>query len=572
MKCTTIDQIGQVALPILLAGGVFLGAVAQSQSAEEHASDAIPAGSVFEFEKVHKAQFRVAAALRDGDIDQSIERLKILIAAYPDNANNYALLAMAQARQGRRDAALVSLGRAIDRGFASFDVIRQYPEYTKLKADARFRALERLVAENNAAGKHAISGIQGARVEDGIATVDEANTVLDTRTNLLRSKFAFLKAAEAPQQAIAGTSEWGIAINELFSNGKAAGNIGDLYDNRDRKHSVLSPVFSQLGNIDYATAAVTNAVDYGLNNKILFSAPTIGNASLGIKGAHSLARLATANQREATILYLQYRENHMYVYPSVNDFEGVDRFEAKTPYLVVSRGRSGSDRALMQAMVAALAALKPAVKERLIATRLLMPTLQVLLRRSMEGIEDDADYLSPKAHPIAFDPKQVDLLRIVKLANGLETDNLPPLVSLRVVEESGVPLRGDAETVSNGALFSTPQALARIHTERHAPKRMVLQTQIQAVGKPKNVRLHWVLLEGDANRVLIKPKSGAAGLVELTVEWHDPRPSLVDPDVTTRRVDIGVFAVSDSVISAPAFVSIYFPLRTGHNPAADLMR
>ena len=65
--------------------------------------------------------------------------------------------------------------------------------------------------------------------------------------------------------------------------GRAAGNHGDLYDNRDRGHSKLDPgAHPQLAFVGYSEAARAADLDYGLNESLAFDHPTFGNSSTAI--------------------------------------------------------------------------------------------------------------------------------------------------------------------------------------------------------------------------------------------------------------------------------------------------
>ena len=58
-----------------------------------------------------------------------------------------------------------------------------------------------------------------------------------------------------------------------YRHGRAAGNLGDLYDNRDRGHSALDPAaHPQLTRVTYSAAARAADLDYGLNDRLLLRA------------------------------------------------------------------------------------------------------------------------------------------------------------------------------------------------------------------------------------------------------------------------------------------------------------
>ena len=57
--------------------------------------------------------------------------------------------------------------------------------------------------------------------------------------------------------------------------------------------------------------------------------------------------------------------NALYVHPAHKDYEDRDLFPANTPYLIVSRGSSGSDRPFLEAVAMILAAFRPDTKAKL---------------------------------------------------------------------------------------------------------------------------------------------------------------------------------------------------------------
>ena len=74
-------------------------------------------------------------------------------------------------------------------------------------------------------------------------------------------------------------------LRRMVAAGQAAGNSGDLYENRDHSHSSLShEAFPQLTHVRYDARLRAQGFDYGLPLEMLFDAPVIGNASLAQTG------------------------------------------------------------------------------------------------------------------------------------------------------------------------------------------------------------------------------------------------------------------------------------------------
>lgn len=521
--------------------------------------------NVFEKPRIRIAQATIAALLQAGRNKEADQALDQLLAGHPQLAEAQFFKAVAVARLGTPQEALGPLEASVANGFkstaairteASFSAIRNNPRFAEILAKASANATSQKPAQNTHVTKP-------AAVRDGRALVSESNTDLDARTNLLRSRFKFNSKLFAPRKAYVGPEKTvQRLLNDLMRGGRAAGNLGDLYDNRDRDHSVMGlNRFPQMTRIEYSPEAKKAGADFSFNTSIFFDAPTIGNASLGVSGAFSMARSAMDIPRNLSILYLQYRSGQLYVYPSVNDYNdgGVDVFPANIPYLLVSRGKSTSDRVFLDAAAFILAAFKPVVKEYLIKEKLLIPTVQMVFRRSQKNLNSPQDYLTALAHPTVYSSENLDYLKMVQLANALEIESIPPVVQLSVLEEStnAPPAQAKNNQELRGVQFNTPSAIARAVIKQDGTKRMVISAAGTRHGSPGPIKLHWVVLEGDAGRVEISPRNDIGTVAEIVVPWHGRRPSRATPGMQTDRIDIGVFAERAGQFSAPSFISVY---------------
>jgi hypothetical protein len=233
-------------------------------------------------------------------------------------------------------------------------------------------------------------------------------------------------------------------LNELYKNGKAAGNVGDLYVNRDNLH------------VNFCVGWTPNP-DCPLKNRLFFqhdwkisgggaasipeSKITLGQASHSgsVSGdiKHSIPFVKYKSQAGANELYKQYIKSNLYFYPSLyedsfkasaydtsllsnpTDVDKKTMNTANTPYVVGTKqicdcgagslrihDASGSELALIELGFAGLAAFKPEVKERLRQgvvvdgekVEMVMPTLQALMRYSHRLVNSESDYLSGIAH------------------------------------------------------------------------------------------------------------------------------------------------------------------------------
>ena len=306
-------------------------------------------------------------------------------------------------------------------------------------------------------------------------------------------------------------------LREHWKRGRAAGNVGDLYDNRDRGHSALKPGdFPQLAHVAYSPEARAAELDYGLQDKLLFDRPTFGNSSTAVTGGvlwRSLPRLAMT-QADGTgplRLWQNAEANALYVYPAHKDWtpETGDLFPANTPYILVSHGSSGSDQPFLEALALTYAAFRPDTKARLTQEHLLVPTVQMIFRRSLQHVTSREGYFSGDAHPAAFEGYTINPARMVSLAQSIEPDAIPPEVRIAVTAEElgleGVDYFGEGLSEQ---LFDTPGAIARIWRSKAATRTMTVSAAETRDPNGRPLDFHWRLLQGDPERVTIEPLRG----------------------------------------------------------------
>lgn len=351
--------------------------------------------------------------------------------------------------------------------------------------------------------------------------------------------------------------------------GGQGGNHGDLYDNRDRGHSLFRPARdSGMSTTAYTAAAQAIGLDYGVNPGLVFGTITIGNSSTAITRGprwRSLGRALLTEPGGSAMLAALYGSNHLYVYPEHRDHdpERGDLLPAATPHFVLSQGSSGSDRPFLKALAAALAALRPDTKTALREAGLVAPALQMLLRRSMSGVDDDARYMSGAAHPSAFDGTAIETERLVQRAAALMPDALPPRVRLRVTEEPESTGFVFADGLDE-RLHDTPDSIARVARGTGRLRQYRIMASAAGAAPDRPLRFHWRVLRG--RDVTLTPLDPAGQEATVTVGFHAPYAvpdgagaGHADAGLQTYRIDVGVFAESGGVLSAPAFFSVAFP-------------
>ncbi|MBI1367312.1 MAG: hypothetical protein GC162_01520 [Planctomycetes bacterium] len=398
--------------------------------------------------------------------------------------------------------------------------------------------------------------------------ITRANATPDPAIHMLRIAVPPAVATSPPAPApINALPEIQNTLNAWYQQGTAAGNIGDCYDNRDRGHSQLGGYFPQMTRITYDAELKQHNLDYGVQVQLIFDRVVMGNSSTALGGEawRSNPRLCYVNPLYMGALEEQYRHNHIYLYPEHRDYDPGhngdtgygDVFDANTPYVIISQGSSGSDQPFMKAVLATLAAFQPETKKKLIEKNLIAPTVQMILRRTYGKARGDNDYLSGAAHPPVFDGSKLNLPAMIGLAHSIAPDKLPPVARVAVVSETSGELGVDYfEAAPGTVVFNTANAVARLHRPIERDYKMTVSAGASTDPNGLPLTYHWVVLQGDPNRIAIKKLKDDGSLVELTVAYHARFPIAPDSDMMSNRVDVGLFVNNGAYYSAPAFVSL----------------
>jgi hypothetical protein len=481
----------------------------------------------------------------------------------PEAAAPQAALAVLAATQGRGDLVVEFLDRAVARGYADAAAVAASPLFQRFADDPRLAAVA--AREPPATPERPAAA---AAVTDRAAPVEPDNIRWNPETGLLEVLLAFPPVPPSRRAEIADLADGAAAqlLDELARRGAAAGHHGDLYDNRDRKHSSLDlRRFPSLAEVRYGEAAQAAQADYGLNLSLRFPGPVIGNSSTAVAGGanwRSLVRLALTTPGGIGMLQGHYAANAFYVFPEHRDHDpdNGDVFPANTPYALVSQGSSGSDGPFMRAAAYVYAAFRPDTKAALVERGLLAVATQMAIRRTLAGVETDEDYMTGRAHPSAFRAEDLRVTAAMRQANALTPDAIPPMPRLAVVEEGALGTRSDI--FADGyveRMFDTPSAVARVFRGASGGRRYVLDAGATEDPNGRPLRFHWRLLRGDPERVRLRPLDPEGRRVEAIVLWHDPFQIPETPGIRTQRVDIGLFADNGAALSAPAFFSVTFP-------------
>ena len=360
-------------------------------------------------------------------------------------------------------------------------------------------------------------------------------------------------------------------VAKWVEDGSAAGNEGDYYENRDGDHSPLNvKEFFGLKRFDNnAGKGRRGGQNWGL---CLFVRPnpTVGNSSTSSSPTRSgsNARSAYCVGMGLKRLWEQYTNCNLYIYPEHRDYDPGrfgqgghgDLFPTNTPFVIISRGSSGSDQPFMRAALLTMAAFRPEVKKLLVEKNMLMPTLQMIFRRNLSVVRTDEDYLTGKAHPTAFSSGQLRPVEMVEMAQAMTLDALPPFAMLAVVSESDSQVgrdylvRGQPENRGQ-----CPALISRVYQAPRAAYRFTLSAENSGELKGRPLSYHWAVLRGDPNRVQIKKLNDSGSRVEVIVPFHEPFRAPDAKNIWAFRVDVGCFVHNGTYYSPPSFLTVYMP-------------
>jgi len=274
-------------------------------------------------------------------------------------------------------------------------------------------------------------------------------------------------------------------------NSTYAGNVGDWYDNNDGDHTRLT-ISNHPGLQQMATVWRTVQLNVIANRTV------VGNASIAWVGANwaSAVRYVLMDQSGASASYQQYINNNGYWYPEHRDFDAKEHFHTRLPTVSISQGSSGSEMDEVAKWFYTLAAFQPDVKTRLKATGLVMPTLQMIARRTR--VSTDADYLKGGAHPGAFDNFN-NRAEMETMAQGMSVNNIPPMVKINAIEDgfNGVNGVDFFEVSGSEKRIDTFGTIARLYRSREFTKRIVVSAADSYDINNLPLTYHWVVLDVD---------------------------------------------------------------------------
>lgn len=468
-----------------------------------------------------RAQF--IEALRAGDTETMRETCEKGVTLLPDDPTWRYNLACSLAYYKDQERALDELEKAIDLGFRDAEQILGDRDLRRLSGNKRFSEL--VEEARRLKGKPLLMGPLAATPATGI----------------------FGESVAVGEQNLAWDFDSGcFDVRMNLAAASSGGNTGDLYVNRDAGHSL--PVVTNwpgLTPVRFDSHLRETGLTLDFPN-MLFPYPVFGNCSRALTTGpywRSIPRaLMTTESHRLKAMHKLYLSNQTWCFPVTDDYSFAtnkfgDVFFSVTPYWIATQGISWSDQYYLRAALEISRSLPAATKREAVRRKILAPTIQYILRRSLRTCREDEDYLTSKAHPTCFPPNGIDRERMKKLASSLKTSQLPPVASIIGVEPDGVRYNGALPELT----YLTPCAWAFVLRANETRRSFSLK----AVAPGAN----------ELTFAIVHDENGAASLERLSADTARITldKSLMTP---TNRVDLAVFArTAKSSWGAPSFIS-----------------
>jgi len=459
-------------------------------------------------------------AMQAGRADGMEAASRAAVALFPDDPIWRYNLACSLARAKKTAPALLALEEAIDLGFRKPDEIANDKDLHALVSERRFHELIEYAKEI------------------------ETKPILTGPLAAVNATGFFGQPIALGPQNLSWNFDIGCYEAKMkLTSSMAAGNVGDLYVNRDGGHSMLN-----VANIPGVTVVKldSEAREHRMGENIpdtLYPYPVFGNCSKAYTDEtywRSLPRaLTTTEAFRVKVMARLYLANQFWVFPICSDAPPLGKFgdvcASLTPYCLATEGRSWSDRPYVELGLEVSRSFKPDVKREIVRRGLLAPTIMTLIRKALTNVTDEASYLSPKAHPTAFPSiKAVDRVRLVKSASEMTAAQIMPLAVVRVAPEAVTPVPKVPEVV-----YATAFAWSFVLRSADETRSFVFSTL--GAGEYRFVQTHGAGAE--VSIVTLAPDK-----VRVTL-----KSSALSP---TNRVDIAVFGRNPGTDwGAPSYVS-----------------
>lgn len=532
--------------------------------------------SVFDMPKLFPQHRQYLAefvtALQKGNLLAAETAARTAIKIFPNDANWHYNVACVCAKGRRIDEGLFWLKKAVACGFNNVKQLQEDADLIALRQTPAFAEI--LAAAQDARGERSKNAaLHSARHEQVALGATLTVTAQNTQWNWDPVQGGYmmtllLQAGDRRPVAEQYRGPYAELIQTWLREGTAAGNAGDLYVNRDEDRTQIPyEDFPLLTPVVYSDEAQIAKAHVGAANGVFTSGavayPVVGLSTLSLANTpfwRSLPRLIATEAQADVLAFRLAMANQLYVYDASSDYSfqhQADVLTAAATQFIPSGCRVGSDAEakskasrLTSLLFAGLAAFRPETKQIMLQRGLLVPTMQMLLRQSIKGAPD---YCTSAAHPTVFDVDALDGEAFIRAAHALKPEQLPVAFQIAARYES-MPLQyvDYFDAPKSERVSDTPWSIKRVIRGKNLTRKLTLSAQAVEPG----VTYQWFVVNGDPDKIRIRPLTQDASLTTLEVDYHG---EYEQQGFKMRHVDIACVALrKGKPASAPCFVSFRY--------------
>jgi hypothetical protein len=322
-----------------------------------------------------------------------------------------------------------------------------------------------------------------------------------------------------------------------FNIGQSAYTLPDTatkiwHENRDGLHANYEQYFDNLIRKGDSTSWGINSSENYLNGIVISNSSTAANAS---EASGSNTRyLDIAGQTLYHAVRHCWRHGILQFFPEHQDYDAVDWFRVNQPYVVTSQGSSGSEGEEVQRCNEIVKALRPDVREWMIANQRVGDIVAYLMRSNLPG-----GYLDPKNHQPVLSTKWPSAEDLA-LAVSLTIDTMPPKLSIKLISDS----------LKQSNLVRTDEVIGLKRVDL-TQSRVI---EVELICDKPSVDFYWLKCQGEST---IERNTKYRATITIPFQANFEIEAQDGHRLLSNRIDIIAVAYDGTHFSCPVFISEY---------------
>lgn len=316
------------------------------------------------------------------------------------------------------------------------------------------------------------------------------------------------------------------------------------YENRDLLHSNAQ-------NFENTIQLTTSQTSYAINvmeaygNGIVISNSSTATTASEDRGSNT--RTPDRNLGWWHSIREAWQMGLIQFFPEHQDYDVIDWFKLNQPYVITTQGSSGSELGEVDRCRQIVLALRPEVRDWLIANKRVGDVVSYLMRANQSG------YLDPMCHRVVVngrDANQSDL----DLSTSITLDTIPPRLKIKVISDSLAV--GTVQQLRDSSTIRTDEVAGFRRSTTASIRTIVVELE-----SDKPCEFHWIKTQGESTITYQNPERSRATITIPLQGNFD----VIKPDGSTlesNRVEVIAVAYDGTHYSSPVFVTEYFPPET----------